>query len=286
MRIIPECYGCLARLVELTVTLATPETSLREEARRAAQDIIQAEAGPGAIPALIANHFHRVIREITGNPDPFLSRKRRETALLAKLSRKLLPAGPPADLLGLLALAAAGNALDFFRPRAEVTQNILADLILTVSHHETFQGFLEQGPGLLLYLADNAGEQYLDLPLIHHLRQRGWEVHYVVKGGPVQNDLTRADLEASGLAAALAPITDTGTQTVGLILQETSAAFQTLYHRAGLIVAKGMGHFETLGRLQDPRLFFLLQAKCTAVAQALTVPPGSFLFLWSQTLHT
>jgi uncharacterized protein with ATP-grasp and redox domains len=43
-------------------------------------------------------------------------------------------------------------------------------------------------------------------------------------------------------------------------------------------VAKGMGHFETLGHLPDPRLFFLLQAKCLPVAQALGVSRGSFIF--------
>jgi uncharacterized protein with ATP-grasp and redox domains len=38
-----------------------------------------------------------------------------------------------------------------------------------------------------------------------------------------------------------------------------------------------MGHFETMSHLTDPRLFFLLQAKCSPVAQALGVPRGSFV---------
>jgi damage-control phosphatase, subfamily I len=104
----------------------------------------------------------------------------------------------------------------------------------------------------------------------------------VVKGGPIQNDLTRADLEASGLYSTLEPVLETGARTVGLVLGETSPAFQEAYQRARLIIAKGMGHFETLSHLPDPRLFFLLQAKCRPVAQALGVSRGSFVFARGQ----
>jgi hypothetical protein len=284
MRILPVCYDCLERLVELTVSLATSDPDLQERARRASREIIRQEAGAEAIPALIATRFHRVIREITGNPDPFLPRKQQETELLARLYRRVAPDAPPTDLAALLALAATGNALDFFRPAGEVAGDIIKESAFAVSHLEALQNLLDRRVGLLLFLADNAGEQHFDLPLVRRLRNLGWEVVYVVKGGPVQNDLTREDLAASGLLEALAPVADTGAQTVGLILQEASSAFRRLYRRASVIVAKGMGHFETMGRLGDPRLFFLMQAKCAAVAQALDVPTNSFLLLWSRAL--
>ena len=79
---------------------------------------------------------------------------------------------------------------------------------------------------------------------------------------------------------------DTGARSVGLVLAETSAAFQEAFHRARLIVAKGMGHFETLGHTGDPRLFFLLQAKCRPVAQALGVRQGNFVFAHAQNILT
>lgn len=281
MHLEPECLPCLRRLVELTVTLATPEPELRRRAYEAARALVEAEAAPGAIPALIANRFHRLIRDLSGNADPFLPRKRVETALLARLARQVIPNPPPPELGALLTLAALGNALDFFRPEAEVASEILKPPAFAVWHFQALEAVLTKGPGLMLYLADNAGEQHFDLPLVQALRSRGWEVIYVVKGGPVQNDLTRSDLCASGLAAALAPVADTGAQTVGLVLAECSPEFRELYARARLILAKGMGHFETLGHLPDPRLFFLLQAKCAPVAGALGVPPGSFVLLWS-----
>jgi len=50
----------------------------------------------------------------------------------------------------------------------------------------------------VLYLADNAGEVYFDLPLVKWLRQFA-DVIYVVKPLPVQNDATLEDISNAGL---------------------------------------------------------------------------------------
>ena len=71
---------------------------------------------------------------------------------------------------------------------------------------------------------------------------------------------------------------DTGARTVGLELHQASPDFQELYAAARLIVAKGMGHFETMSHQSDPRVWFLLQAKCAPVAQALGVDVNAFVF--------
>ena len=277
MQIQDECRECLIRLVDLTVGLATPDPGLRKAARAAALATIDEEFAPHAIPALIANRFHLAIQQITGNPDPFRARKEAETAFLHHHFQVVAPAFPE-TLEALLKLAVLGNAVDFFRTEEDVAREFSSQITFALSHLPAFQDIWRGDPGLLLYLADNAGEQYFDAPLVRFLRGRGWEVLYVVKGGPIQNDLTRADLEASGLQPSLEPVLETGARSVGLVLPETSPAFQEAFYRARLIVAKGMGHFETLGHLPDPRLFFLLQAKCLPVAQALGVSRGSFLF--------
>lgn len=276
MTIQPECYDCLLRLADLAVDLAGGTTERRDQARAAARDLIRREFRAGAVPARIANLYHRTIQDLTGNPDPFAARKEAETAYLARM-RDRVSSNYDGTLDSLLRLAVVGNAIDFFREEEEVTREILSQVSWTRSDLELFRRELKHPAGLLLYLADNAGEQFFDLPLVAYLRRRGREVLYVVKSGPIQNDLTRADLYASGLGEALEPVTDTGARTVGLELEKTSPEFQELFRTAQIILAKGMGHFETISHLQDPRLFFLLQAKCAPVAQALGVPRGSFV---------
>ncbi len=276
MTIRPECYDCLLRLIEQTVQAATAEVSLQAEARRQARTVLAAEFGPEAIPAIIANHFHPIIQAVTGNPDPFLARKRRETALARQVA-SALPRLPNPDLPSLLSRAAAGNSLDFFRPAAEIARDMANPAKFYHSDYDQLAKCLRNTSGLLLYLADNAGEQFFDLPLVTGLRTQGWQVYYIVKGAPIQNDLTREDLAESGLLPALEPVVDTGAATVGLELSLTNRTFQDLWQAADVILAKGMGHFETLSRLAEPRLFFLLQAKCAPVALALDVPLGAFV---------
>ena len=273
-----ECYACLQQLVALTVDLACADLKTQHQAHQAACQVLDREFGPVAIPALIANRLLPVIYQVSRNPDPFAARKTAATALAAKMLRLLAPAYGD-DLESLLRLAAAGNALDFFRGAKEVSQEMQARIAFGISQLSDFRQDLAGPPGLLLYLADNAGEQFFDRPLVDYLRRQRWEVLYVVKGGPIQNDLTRQDLEASGATDALAPVVDTGARTVGLELAATSPEFQKLFDAARIILAKGMGHFETMSHLQDPRVWFLLQAKCAPVARSLGVERNTFVFI-------
>ncbi|MEJ2673487.1 MAG: ARMT1-like domain-containing protein [Deltaproteobacteria bacterium] len=258
--------------------LATSDPEVRRQARAAARQILDREFGPGGIPAAIASGFLHVIYQITGNPDPFDARKAAETELAARIEERLAP-GYEGDLEALLRLAAAGNALDFFRGEAEVSREMQAEAEFGICQLPEFRRELAGPPGLLLYLADNAGEQFFDRPLVAWLRCLGWEVLYVVKGGPIQNDLSLEDLVASGAKEALEPVVDTGASTVGLELAATSPEFQQLYGSARIILAKGMGHFETMSHFKDPRLWFLLQAKCAPVSRSLGVKRNTFVFL-------
>jgi len=276
MKIQDECYACLVRLVDLTVALATSASQVREQAKQAALGILQEEFMPGGIPAVIASRFHRVIREITGNDDPFAGRKAKEMEMLAQLCGEVARLYDE-ELESLLKLAVLGNAVDFFRPESEVRQAMGRGVEWEISAAPCLERLLQGPPGLLLYLADNAGEQFFDRRLVGWLRRQHWRVIYVVKGGPIQNDLTKKDLEASGLLAAMEPVVDTGARTVGFVAAEASASFLRLYQQADLILAKGMGHFETMSHLHDARIFFLLQAKCRPVAQSLGVRVGSYV---------
>jgi damage-control phosphatase, subfamily I len=273
----PECYPCLERLVRLAVDLATPDAEVRRRALKKARGLLDQEFGPDAIPAAIANRLLPAICQESGNRDPFAARKAAATAMAARMYPRLAP-DYGEDLESLLRLAAVGNALDFFRDEAAAAREMLAGVEFGIEAGPDFRRELAGPPGLILFLADNAGEQFFDRPLVASLRRRGWRVVYAVKAGPIQNDLTLADLEASGLRAALEPVVDTGARSVGLELAGVSPGFRELYDAARIIIAKGMGHFETMSHLGDPRVWFLLQAKCLPVSQALGVDLNSFVF--------
>jgi len=50
-------------------------------------------------------------------------------------------------------------------------------------------------------------------------------------------------------------------------------------------LVKGMGHLETLGKVQDKRLFFLFEAKCPTVASTLGLSIGDFVACWEKSLE-
>ena len=70
-------------------------------------------------------------------------------------------------------------------------------------------------------------------------------------------------------------IITTGTDAVGLIRDECSSEFLTSYNSADLVVAKGMGHAETLTELDLPSPHALLmRTKCNPVANFFNVSRG------------
>jgi len=124
----------------------------------------------------------------------------------------------------------------------------------------------------ILFLADNAGETVFDRILIEAL---SLPVTYVVRGGPVINDVTCEDAIAAGIDR-VANIIDNGTRIPGTILSECSSAFQSHFNTADLILAKGMGNYETLSTTPRP-VFLLLQVKCPVIAIDISAPYGSIV---------
>ncbi|MGO0122638.1 damage-control phosphatase ARMT1 family protein [Desulfothermobacter acidiphilus] len=274
MRAQKECYSCLERLVDTASRWAAPEGELQERAREAGREVLRAEFSYTKIPTTIATLIQRIIKRITGNPDPFRPVKEREMDLAGELCARL-----PTEEMGaeqLFRLAVLGNALDFFRDLEVVQREFQEPVELVRDETELFLARLAS-TRRLLYLADNAGEVYFDLPLFRYLAARVLEAYYVVKALPTQNDLTLADVRERSLESAFGRVVSTGTDSPGLHLEEASEEMRELFRSADLILAKGMGNYETLSELSDPRVFHLLKAKCAPVARSWGVEVGSFI---------
>ena len=126
--------------------------------------------------------------------------------------------------------------------------------------------------GEILYIGDNAGETVFDRILIETLDV---PVTYVVRGGPIINDVTREDAVAAGLDR-VATIVDSGAPVPGVLLNRCSEEFQHRFNSAHLIIAKGQGNYESLSGSGAP-VFFALQTKCPIIAGDLGVPLKSFI---------
>lgn len=273
-RQLPEyCRPCLERLARQAVSLACEPS---EENLHQALAWLDELYSPDIPPPIIASHLHRRVKKFCANEDPYAPIKERELALARKMAPRLLPAYEK-DIRGLVLFSLLGNALDFFRSPEEVEEALSKGLTLALDH--TGELLLRlKGARSFLLLTDNAGELYFDLPLLSRLKEEGLEVFYAVKPRPIQNDLSLKDLEKLGVEVP-AQVVSTGAEMVGLSLAYASQEFRELYLAADVVVAKGMGHFETLGNEPERELFLLLCAKCVPVAKALGVELNSYVAL-------
>jgi len=232
-----------------------------------------------ATPPEMAAAIHGRVRAETGIEDPYQAAKREATAqALARLPalREIVRAAAD-PLATAVRIAIAGNIIDL-----GVSEHFDLDATLERVLVEPFaidalsalRTALE-ATGSVLYLGDNAGETVFDRVLIESLVHGGHAVTYVVKAAPIINDATRADALEAGLGA-FAEIIDNGTAAPGTLLSQGSAAFRERFERAPLILAKGQANYESLSDVRAP-IFFLLQAKCSVIADDLGVQPGAII---------
>ncbi len=279
MKLAPDCYECLRGLIYQAADLATDDVSLKQRATEEAMKILDEEFSYSKLSIVIATKIHKVVKEVAHNPDPYKAMKEREMTLARELYLGLRSRYGD-DLRGYLKLAAAANAIDFFREPGSIREDIRNSVSFAVDDSEQFEARLREA-GKVLYLADNAGEIYFDLPLVKWMKQFA-QVIYVVKPSPVQNDVTLEDIREAGLEGEFGRVMTTGVASPGIVFSLASARFKGEFESAGLIFAKGMGHYEALSELSpEGKIFYCLKAKCQPVAESLDVPLNSYVaMLW------
>lgn len=265
MRCQPECFHCLKGLAHHCATLAAVNLQKQGEALEAALVYLENNFSLDCISTDLAGELQRIIRLKTGNEDPFAPVKKEEITLARRYAKKYAPSAQ-ASLRELVQFAARGNGFDFFRDLQVLEKQFHEPVELARDETAALEKQLNSSQKIV-YLADNAGECLFDLPLANHLAQAA-TVYYAVKGSPVQNDLALVDLDRSGLKGYFPNVVSTGTNSPGLDLANAAAPFKQLLQEADLIIAKGMGHYETLPELSLPQpVFLIFQAKCEPIAQ-------------------
>jgi len=278
MKATPYCYSCLTNLVNQAARLAADgDEKLQGKATEEGMKILEKEFSCRNISIVAAAALHRAIRNITGNADPYREMKDQEIAAARELYREL-NAENLDDFRGCLELATKANTIDFFRPIDTIKEDMRKPLHLAIDHSEKLLAMLKSAKRVL-YLADNAGEAWLDLPLVKFMGQ--WaQVTYVVKESPVQNDITPVELERAGIADSFPRVITTGTDTPGVDFAQASKEFKQEFESADLVFAKGMGYWESLSDIPNQgKIFYCLMAKCQPVADSLGVPLNSYVAL-------
>ena len=228
-------------------------------------------------PAVLSLVIYELTALFSGKPDPYRDFKRAQNALALELEPELRrivrESGDP--LVAALHIAAAGNVIDLgTQHEADIDVRGALDQVLrerfAVDHTGAFRESLA-GCRELLYLLDNAGEIVFDKILIEELT-RHTQVTAVVKGAPILNDALLEDAEAVGLTR-VCNVIDVGGAFIGAPLDHAPGAFLERMRRAGVIVGKGQGHYETIDDF-DGDVYLILKAKFEVVARHMGVALG------------
>ncbi|MBE0479764.1 MAG: DUF89 family protein [Dehalococcoidia bacterium] len=269
-----ECYPCLARLARQAAELAADDEVLRDTAISEGLAYLEREFSVAGTSIAVATPIHRLVKSITGNPDPY--RKVKENEL--RMARALMPQFETAgmDLRDCIVLAVRGNCIDFFMDLEQAAKDMRKPVVFALDDIQRVKDRLKSAKRML-YLADNAGEVLFDVPLVRML-QRHSPVTYVVKGAPVQDDATLEDMGRFGLFDQFPSVISTGTDTPGVVLEMASLEFRDAFRDSDLVLAKGMGYWETLSELPaEGKVFHVFKAKCRPVAESVGVNLDSFV---------
>jgi hypothetical protein len=224
---------------------------------------------------------HKMIRDATGNPDPYKAIKRDHNECVLNIEAELTAmvdtsASPFANAVKL---AGTGNLIDMGpQQRWSDVIDIFEDFINKASDYFDYVRFEQclNKANTMLYIGDNAGEIVLDKILLKKLRERGVShITFAVRGNPIINDATMADAEAVGITG-MVKVIDTGVDFPGVLLESSSEEFLNHYYNADLILAKGQGNYESLSERNEP-IFFLLQAKCPVIADKIGCRVGDLV---------
>ncbi len=278
MKIEPECAICIIHRGYQQIAAATKDKKLQFKALKELFKFLSENFDAKATPAWIGTQRDRIIKNITGNPDPYAERK----SLSNKKALEFLPIAESIVNSSLnqkerfrkaCLCAIVGNIMEFDIPGHEFDYPILKELVtnaereLVIDEIEKIYDLAREAKEVM-YLTDNAGEIVFDTLLVKELKNLGCRVIVAVKGGPVLNDATLADARLVGMDKIADSVVTTGTDAVGLQPNECSSEFLEIYNKADFVIAKGMGYAETLTELElSVPHGLLFRTKCNPVAR-------------------
>lgn len=263
MNIKPDCLSCLSdQAIKVTKLLELDDATSKKVFDTAAQILIDHDMSH--TPPQIAKVIYQAISDITGEDDPVALAKERATQEALKIDTSFIQTIPDA-----LKLSVIGNVIDFgSQEKFDLNEMIQSHF------HQTFAiddsaNFIEElrNAKEIVIIGDNVGEHIFDKLLIETIKKNyDVEVHYFVRGKPIINDVT---VKEAQVLNSCAHIVDTGVETPGYDLEETNTASKEIFDRADIVLAKGMGNFESLYRATQRPVYFLFVVKCTVVAEAI-----------------
>lgn len=229
-------------------------------------------------PPAMGRELHRLIRASLGNPDPYLGIKEQYNRMMLdlypKFSALLEESADSFDTA--MRLAIGGNVIDFgAKYQFDVMETIhqAMERTLAIDDSALLKEALAKAR-TLLYIGDNCGEIVLDKLFLSSLDVS--EKTFVVRGGPIINDISMDDASLVGMEE-VARVISTGDDSPGAVWEYASEEFRKQFREADVVISKGQGNLEGLMEVRHKQIYFLLVTKCDLIARHIGSDMGEFV---------
>lgn len=287
MKVGSRCGYCLLHRGYKMINLSTDDEETRRQAMTGLLQLMGNDYNSEAVPSVIGAERGRVIARMTGCKDPYRELKKEANQQALELLpglKKLVEDAPEDERFRVACLISSlGNVIDYDVPGNNSDLDDALEFLddgFYMDDTDEFKAMIKPGSDLLFF-TDNAGEIVLDTLVVEELKRLGAHVTVAVKGGPSLNDALLDDAEMAGMMKIADEVITTGTDAIGIRLDESPQSFIDRYQNADLIMAKGMANWETLTETPAPcSLMYIFRTKCEPVARAVGAPENqSIAFL-------
>jgi uncharacterized protein with ATP-grasp and redox domains len=290
--LIPECSACIVNSLKTLIPLLTEDSDEQNRLFSLAFKRLSEGYRDRLTPILLSIKLYKELYTIEGIDDPYYEIKHlsKEYALkaLPVVERKIDELEGYERLRACLAASIAGNVIDYntgeHKPDLESLVYVFDSVLeegFALDDSEYLWRSLNDRIGKLLYVADNAGEVILDIPMLRFLKELGWKTTFVVKGKPMINDATEDDIRGTEIEQ-LATITNSGAWAHGVPLKYVSKEFIKLVSESDIVIAKGQANIETVPEIQrrtGVETYYVVKAKCSHISQAIGASRGDNVVL-------
>ena len=287
MKVRPICAICLLERGFKQAKMATDDEILQRKAVKSLLEFLAKNFDLDHTPPYLGYYRDQVVLEAIGKKDEdiYLELKKRSNKIaldvLPTIRKWIEEAHTPQERFRRASISSiVGNIMEFDVSGHDFDLNDLPKFIkeaendLVIDDIEKVFNLIQEKKSIL-FLTDNAGEIAFDTLLIGELKKNGCYVTVAVKDASIMNDATMDDAIEVGMDKVADKLMTTGANpsTAGLVINDASMEFMKEYKKTDIIIAKGMGHFETLTEFKHPApIVYLLRTKCKPVADSLGVP--------------
>ncbi len=286
MKLKPDCIPCILDVRRRELELLELEEHKALKVMMELTKLLSSIADPSVNVTKLASMIYRRLKELTFEDPYFYIREKAldKCAEIENFCHNLLEGLKGYKRFSMaVKLSLIGNSFDygvsgFEPPRLESISDLMAGI--EIEKDDTPQLYEALKASYIVYLLDNIEELPFDIALLNEIKRLNCRVIAIAKSGYFQNDTTIHDAKQAGLHKIVDKLIESGTDGSSVFLDEISDEARRELMASNVIIAKGMAHYEYLSETPlRNKTFFLLRAKCKAIARELGVNPRSYVVL-------